>query len=591
MPQFYGQTYITPQVVSVVDDSRLVGPNDASGNTLALIGIATGGKPTTALEFFTARDARKALRGGELLDAVERAYAPGSGVAGAGRVLAVRVNAATQSTLTLKDATAGNAIVLTSADYGVHTNQLSVTLAAGTSSGTKITVQKAGTGTVPAVLVVQDNVGKSAIQMRYGTDLAGTPIGGTAGSAATVSVTYSGANANLTTTVTGASGDNLNIDLTAYTTLQQVVDQINAQGYYAAAIVGPDANAGSTTLDAVSAVDVKSASVTLRADLQAQIDFFNSLSDIMTAAKATNAHKPATTLVQTFFSGGGEGSTPNNSSWQAAFDALQTEDVQIVVPVTGDATLHAMANTHCQSMSAANAKKERVAIVGGVAGESVTQAKTRAVNLNSDRCQLVFPGGLDYSTDGLGTISTIPPYMIAAQKAGLSASLLPAQSATNKNLGLRGVELKLKPSEIDDLVYNGVTVVSQPSPRQGFKIVQDITTWQADRRYSRRELSTKVALDYTSRQLRDALSERIGQSNGPLLQAQVKADVTTVLDSLTRQGVLIGGPNVPSYTNLTVSAQGDVVQVSVQVSVAVPANFFFITIYPTVFSTPLPASN
>jgi hypothetical protein len=593
MAQFQGQTYIRPQVVSVVDDSRLVGPNDATGVNLAIVGVATGGVPTSALTFTSARDARRVLRGGELLDAVERAYAPGSNIAGAYRIVAVRVNAATRATLTLNDASAASAVVLTSQDYGLHTNQMSVGIAAGTTSGTKITVQKAGTATIPPVLVIQDNVGRAAIQIRYGADFTGTAISGVTGTAAVLNVTYTAGatpTALLTTTITGQVPDNLSLDLYTYSTLQQVVDQINAQGHYTAAVVGPDSTASSLTLDSVSGMTIFGANGTLRADLQAQLDFFNTLGELITAAKGTNATKPATTTPTKYFAGGSEGATPSNSSWQSAFDVLQSQDIQLVVPVTGDATLHAMANTHCQMMSSAQYKRERVCIVGGPAGETVTQAKTRAQNLNSDRAQLIYPGLLDYSTDGLGTQVSIPPYLVAAQKAGITAALAVANSATNKSIGARGVELILKPSEIDDLVYNGVTVVENV-PQRGFRIVQDILTWQADQRYTRREFSTKLALDVVARTLRAALETRIGSVNGPGLQNIVRGDVSAVLDRLAQMNILVGGPSNPAYSNLDVGVTGDQVRVSVQVSIAVPANFFFISIFPTVFSSPLPAAS
>lgn len=595
MAQFAGQVFIRPQVVSNVDDSRLVGPNDANAINIGIVGIAEGGQPQTPLTFTSARDARLLLRSGELLDAIERAYAPGSNMAGAYRVVAVRIGSATRATLTLNNASAQGVITLTAADYGVHTNQLSVAIAPGTTSGSKITVQKSGTSTIDPIDDVTDNVGRAAIELRYGAGFDGTAIAGATGTAGTVSVTYtSGATptAVLATTITGGTSDNLNLDLYQYTTLQQVVDAINAQGHYTAAVIGPDANADSKTLDSVTSASIFGANLNLRSDLQAQVDFFNSLSDLFSAAKVAGAGAPAANMPKTYFAGGSDGTTPVNTDWQNGFDALQGQDVQLVVPVTGDATIHAMANSHCQTMSSAQYRRERVAIVGGVAGESVSQAQTRAVNLNSDRCQLVYPGVLDYATDGSGTLVTVPPYLVAAQKAGLSSALAISTSATNKPLGAHGLEIALKPSDLDNLVDSGVTVIeNRTAPQPGFRIVQDLLTWQADKRYTRREFSTKMALDEVARRLRATLEDRIGQTNGPVLVTAVRSDLTTTLDRLAQQGILVGGANVPAYSNLTVDASGDQVRAAVQVSIAVPANFFFISIFPTVFSTPLPASS
>lgn len=596
MAQFAGQVYIRPQVVSNIDDSRLVGPNDANAINLGIIGISTGGQPNVPLTFTSARDARLTLRDGELLQAVERAYAPGANSTGAYRVVALRVGSATQATLTLNNASAQGVIALTSADWGAHNNGISVTIAPGTNAGTsKITVQKSGTATIDPIDVVKDNIGVQAIELRYGAGFTGTAITGATGTAATVSITYTtGASptAVLTTTVTGATTDNLNIDLYKYTTLQQVVDFINAQGHYTAAVTGPNPTADSKTLDGVTTASIFGSNYFATANLQAQLDFFNTLTDILTAAKVAGASSPAANMPQTYFAAGSDGTAPATTDWQNAFDALQNQDVQLIVPVTGDATIHAMANTHCQTMSSPQYKRERVAIVGGVAGESVTQAQTRAVNLNSDRCQLIYPGLLDYATDQSGTVVTIPPYIVAAQKAGLSSALPIGTSGTNHPIGARGLEISLKPSDLDNLVASGVTVIeNRTAPQPGFRIVQDLLTWQSDQRYTRREFSTKLALDEVARELRSTLQSRIGQTNGPVLVAACRSDLSTTLDHLAQQGILVGGANVPAYANLTVEASGDQVRAAVQVSIAVPANFFFITIFPTVFSTPIPAAS
>ena len=588
MPQtFDGQSFIRPQVVSRIDDSRLVGPNQSSAISLAILGIGLGGQPNTALEFTSARDARRTLRGGELLTAVERAYGPGANLQGAYRILAVRVNPATQSTLNLVDASAGQAIVLTSVDWGSHTAQIGVKIEEASinvptptiATAKKITVFKQGTASTPYTEVVRDNVNRPALTVLYtgaGTTCTLTIVPGTS-----------------VATTSDVTGDQISLNLTLpqYSTLAAVRDAFNTfggGGKYTCSVAGPNELASSATIDSVTAQTIKTVAYTTRADLAAQLDFFNSeAADLVVATKGSAGTKPAAQLTTPLFlSGGGEGST-TNTNWQSALDTLASEDVQIVVPVTGDATLHAMVNTHCQTLSSSQYKRERVAIVGGVAGENVTQAKNRATALSSDRVQLVYPGLTDYATDNSGALVTVPPYLVAAQKAGINAALGYANSATHSTLGGRGVELVATPSQLDDLTYYGTCAIEKVNNR-GFQIVQDITTWQTDQKFTRRELSTRMAIDFVARTLRDTLDTYIGQTNGPGLSAAIQADMVTALNQLTAQGILVGGASTPSYSGLTVSAVGDRVEVSLQVSVAVPANFFFITIYPTVFSSPLP---
>lgn len=602
MAQFNGQQFIRPTVAVRTDDSRIVGTSDASTITLAVIGVARGGEPGKSLVFNSAREARQVLRSGPLLDAVERAYGPGASTAGARRAVAVRLNPATRSTVTLDDASAADALVLTSTDYGVHTAQIGIEITAASinvptpvfPTVVKLAVTKPSDAGQPPIGVVKDNLGRRGIKLRYTG----------AGSAATLTATPAAVPPLLTSTVTGGAGfESFSIDLSVFNTLEKLVDKINQIGGWAAAIdAGANPSAPATTLDGVTAANGKPTTdpdtvagpffAHLRCDLQEQVDFINQqLGGFLTAARATGATRPAAVVAKTYLSGGAEvDGSLTTTHWQTAFDVLQSEDVQVVVPVTDDAAVHAMAAAHCLSMSGADAKRERIAIVGGASGETITQVKARAANLNSDRVQVVWPGLVDNAVDQSGTLTTIPPYLVAAQKAGITAGLPIASSATNLAIGAKAVERVLTPGQIEELVAGGVCVVEM-RPQKGFYIVQDITTWLGDTKFTRRELSTRMALDYVVRTLRAALEPRIGQTNGPAFAEVIRSDVGATLRKLADRRVLVGGPSNPAWTALTVDVQGDQVNVSVQVSIAVPANYIFLTIFPTVFSTPLPASS
>ena len=105
------------------------------GNTLALIGEATGGQPGVVQWFTDPAYAKTILRGGSLLQAVQRAYDPSAEVSGAYLVGAIRVNPAVQARLTLTDSTFGPLVVLTSLDYGVWNNQVKVRMENASTSG------------------------------------------------------------------------------------------------------------------------------------------------------------------------------------------------------------------------------------------------------------------------------------------------------------------------------------------------------------------------------------------------------------------------------------------------------------------------
>lgn len=120
---FNGRRYIRPQAVSKIDDTGMYGRGLGGGNTIAIIGEATGGDPKKVLWFTDPSYAKSIFRSGNLLTAIQRAYDP-STEGGAYLMGAIRVNPAVQSSLNLKDTSGHSVITLTSVDYGAWNNQI-----------------------------------------------------------------------------------------------------------------------------------------------------------------------------------------------------------------------------------------------------------------------------------------------------------------------------------------------------------------------------------------------------------------------------------------------------------------------------------
>jgi hypothetical protein len=562
-------TVYQPQSIAIIDDSEMEAGNNVNDVAIGIIGQSTGGQPGVPLTFTTARAARKTLLGGELPQAIERMYNPGV-QPGAYRVVAVRLdgdtaisgNLALQATLTLKDdGGAANAVVLTSNDYGTVANDISVLVDDPTTpgAGKDITVFAGGAE------IVGVDVGAEAIQVQYT---------GTA-TAATVTVTATA----VTTACTGVAADNQNILLATYNTLQKVVDVLNATGVYEATVTGLNPDAASTTLDKHTASDVLTDPVDLRADLQRAVDWFNSVAgDFVSAAKQSAATSGLLDNIPRTYLAGGRNPTITNNSWQQAFDVLSGVDCRLVAVVSGSATVHAMAASHCQAMSAPEIKKERRAILGGIAGETAAQAKARALALNDDRAQLVFPGILD--DDGA---TVLAPYMVACQVAGISAGLRPGFSKTAKYIRAAGVERVLDEGTINNLEQNGVCVVKEITGK-GFKIVHDQTTWLKDTKFNRREMATGMVVDRVLQAVRDTADARIGEVSGPETRNIIAGDIAATLATLTALGLLVGNGGSPPFRNISVRPIGDHVEISFVIQVGVPMNFVGIVIKVTAFN-------
>lgn len=273
--------------------------------------------------------------------------------------------------------------------------------------------------------------------------------------------------------------------------------------------------------------------------------------------------------------------TPIDSDWINAFVALQSVPAYFVVPMSGSATHHATALAHAIAMSLPTGRSERIAILGGVAGESSAQAIARASGLNDKRAVLCWPGIKDY--DETGSLVTRAPFHLAAQIAGtLAGQGDPSEPLTNKPIGLYGLESVSSNAVIDELVGNGVFTIRNEVGR-GFIVVQSLTTWTGDLKFSRREISTIRAADEMMKTVRQAVTPFVGRKSTITLQASVKQAVISSLQIAVSRGLIVADPTnptlYPAFNNVAVRVYGDAYYVDFNCSPAKPANYMLITAY------------
>jgi hypothetical protein len=561
MPVFFnGRLLVSPAVASLVDDEAMANHNLAVGNVVALIGTSDGGTPNTALRFNTPSAARAVLRSGTLLTAVEKAFAASNVLNGPQTVVAVRVNPATRASLNLQ-ASSANVIALTATDYGLWTNQIKVKVEAASTKGKRLTTQ------VGSDYYTQDNVYRDAFSVVY------------TGTESTATITIS----NSTVTLAAPAGSTVaTIDLESYPTVTQLVDRINAlvsSGWLAGALDGNDDRPALNGLDTVTAHTVKTDAYTVTANLQACVDWFNSVGEgFVTATRVTNAGAAPDALTWTYFAGGANGTT-TTTEWTNALTMLQSVDVQWVVPLTSNAAIHSGVDAHVVLMSQMG--RERRACVGGAAGQTQAEVKVAAKLINSDRTAQCFPGYWDYNAAGVLTL--YPSYMTAALIAAGFAGSDPGVAMTNKTFRVRGVETAVaNPAESDEIIRAGVCLIEETAA--GYRCVKSVSTWLRNTNYNRVEVSVGFATDYTARSVREALQRFIGERGSPLTLALAASATETALRELARPapagpGILVGDSASPAYRNISSSLDGDVLRVEFECSPVIPINYILITIH------------
>lgn len=565
MAVFYnGRLLITPTTASAVNDDAMQNRNLTVGNAAVFVGKSTGGEPKKVLAFGSPEQAKSLLRGGELLDAVLKAFDPSADTGAPSTVYAVRVNPALQASLTLKSAADADVITVKSKNWGQADNLIKLKIENGSVSGKRLTVQSG------AEFYTADNVGRAAFSIEY------------TGIEVTASITVA---ADKVTLLAGANPA-VEIDLEEFSTVDALVDKINSIADFSASVLDNSGNHPTyNSLDFSSAQSVLT-EYTVRADLQAIVDWLSGQSQpLVTAERAANAGALPVNIPFTYLAGGSEGVTANGD-WSDAFDVLQLADVQWVTPISGEPAIHAMADTHVSFCSNVLGR-ERRSICGTAAGTSDEDAIEDAKALNSQRTSLCHIGYYDYNT--AGRLVLMPPYMTAAVIAAAFAGVNPGTPLTNKTMKFRGLERDLRnPTDTDVLIEGGVLCVE--NTEQGYKVVKSITTYLANDKYTRVEQSTGVALDFTVRNVRNAVDVLRGEKANPLLQARAISITESTLRELARQepegpGVLAGDEANPPYRNITASIEGDVVRIQFECSPVVPANYILVTVYAVPYSS------
>lgn len=638
---FDNRVIVAPQAASAIDDSLLVGINQPLGSTaLLLIGPSTSGKPNSAAAF-TSLSAFSAYFGsGPLVTAATRAFNPSASVSGPSLVYGIRAatTACVQGSYTYTAADGSGtpaALTLKTNAYGLTANRYQVKIATATNvaaCGTPSATVSAVTTTSTAVAVkvtvqysditvVADNIGYNALYLNY------------TGANTTLTARVTPTQLILTS---GAGGsENCTVDLATQNTLQAVIDYVSANATnwtiafpnqsntlaytYGGGQLSP--SSPSTVLDVTASTPgtagvltvAKLTPILLTAVNQATADWLNSANDPYftatrndgTSTTAINMTVPiSTALGFKYAAGGADGSPASQNDYQTALDAAKTVDAGIVVAVTaGSATigdtglqsLHQMVDAHCSYMSGggSNPQMERIQIAGPNSGKSLATVLNWASYLNSFRTALVWPGIQDNIQ---GVMTTLDPFYVAAQVGGMLSGSSAPTALTRKFISALGTEPLptwssppsptsnatgiLLPADVDALLQGGVMPI-QYVRGQGFRIAQSILTWTQSSNFDKREISVRRTADIIVRNIRDTLDRTyIGQLNGPLLEQRVLNTTVSILEQYVGQGWLVGDDTFPAYQNLTVSipyGQPDVVSVTFEASVGVPANYILIT--------------
>jgi len=577
---FNGQVLITPATATYVDSTAMDKTNSLSNaGILALVGECDAFVAAKPVKIDSYQTALALLGNSEptILKAIAKAFDPSPDTDGARHILFVKANAEEIATATFKDVTATtplNAMRVDAKTPGKEGAGIKVTIANGATGTKNITVEK------PGFTATGKNIQRKLFTVQY--------VG--SGTAATMAID----DAQVTIIITVGSPQTHIFTFADYQSMDALVSAINSIDDVNATLsrkTGAErVRPTSGQIDALgltTPVDIKASVVTVKGDTQAVIDWLNS--------KASGKLTVATRLSGAL---GALDNTPGKgvkllytpqvaattAQWLAAFDALKVMDVQWIVPMSYDPTVHDLCAAHCDYMSSIGNKRR--AVIGLDPSLTEDFVLSSAFDMDNGRVSMVHQG--IYDKDLSGKNALFPSTVTAALIAGMMCGVPPATALTNKRIKATGMQSRLLIPDDTDIYLDGGVLVCARNIAGTIKVMQSITTAQTDN-YNEREMSVGVATDTVETAIRDVLDPLRGQKNTPYLLAEVLSRAESRLKQLAipepeGEGILVGDADNPPYIGLHATQEADSIRLEFQCSPVIPCNYIGVVIHTVPYS-------
>lgn len=498
--------------------------------------------------------------------------------------------------------TTGLGLLLTSRDYGKHTNNISAQVTAGaTAQGRIISIRNSENGLVTTQ--VSPSLGDTAKFTLVYTG-AGTP--------ATATITQ-GPNGKLTTAITGGpGGENLDLTLKSFKNLSDLINAINASAggvYTATAVTLNPGFFDPTNLDPATAINIKTPAVgsfySAKYDI---LSWINANAALVFATSGGSAGPPNTMGSFSFFSGGFRGVT-SNTNFTNAIALLGTIRVnQVAALAATDGTFSenqgsivndsytavsvaAAVDAHCTFYSSTSGKSERQAWIGMLLTKAgaISQANTLNSFSSCLVCQkITLPTVGDNFVAGApaGSFVAMPEWALAVACAGMRAGAQLGEPLTWKYVrafGLTQTADWTVQNDAEDLVLNGV-IILENVPGKGFRVMKGVTTYTRTDNNALTQESVVQGWKNIAFEWRTALEDRYTGTRGLVSNVQTVVPFSKViLGKLRDQGAIadsvVDGVVTPGFHDITADLVGDVLSVEGTVSPVEGINFVLQTIF------------
>ena len=384
------------------------------------------------------------------------------------------------------------------------------------------------------------------------------------GSAATMTINDVSGVKKLVTTCTGDSDSNLDIRLSDYVTISQLVEYINSYNDGAYVCVSDYYNADSASpadLDYYNAINIRTWPLEVKSAIAEITAKVNDESQFIDVERVSNVYGQLATIssdAKVFLDGAEDGGS-TNSMFQDGFDALLGTRCNIVVPlVSQDASddiadeatnedstytidsIISMVDSHCRTASSTQNRSERNSFASfkGTLAQCISKAKS----INSEYTSLAIQ---DIRVrDATGEAYWAQPWMFAVLAAGMQAGSSIGTPLTHKYMNALGIDHEDFDPKID---YNialkaGILYAEQPDGG-GVRIDSGNTTYLKDSNQVFSQIGMFETVNYIAYNTRiqlDAAFIGKNQASGTDIGEAVYAEIVSIMSTYRRDQLLAG---------------------------------------------------
>jgi len=426
---------------------------------------------------------------------------------------------------------------------------------------------------------------------------------GYVGTTASVTIGLVGGLLKLTTTVSGGSGANLNLDLSKIATISQLVSKINENvGYSAEAGSNAIAQLNPSILDRMttSICSPSSKPGRIKKDLYDLTKSNKGLlgSALVTYTASATAGLPEDSILL-FLSGGAKGAT-SGLQFSKAVDALQSVRANFIVPLVsqdaakdvlegltdGSSTytvdaVNAAVKSHCLTMSTAKVKRHRIGVVSKKG--TFAEVKASAQSMSTFRVAHLFQDIKDLSAT-TGNIEQFQPWMASIKAAGMQAAAS-YRGIFNKALNISGATQAANDfddenvTDLEDALSAGL-IPLQRQANGSYSFASDQMTYSVDNNVVYNSLQAVYIADLMALSLAESLKNAfVGESVADVTVGAVESFVKAKMSEFLGLKYTVGTSTYPQgWKSIAININGSILSVDVSAIEATTVKFIPISL-------------